>query len=47
MGGNNIFISILIPVYNEENRIKDFLLTVSNYLIEKDFSYEIMFRCYP
>ncbi len=38
----NPFISIVIPVFNEEKRIETFLSTVINYLHEKDFSYEII-----
>jgi nicotinamide riboside transporter PnuC len=38
----NIFISIVIPVFNEEKRIESFLSTVITYLLEKDFSYEIV-----
>ena len=36
------FISIVIPVFNEENRIKKFLADVIDYLKKKTFSYEII-----
>ena len=39
---DKIFLSIVIPVYNEENRIERFLVTVVRYLKKKDFSYEII-----
>ncbi len=42
MDVKNPFISIVIPVYNEENRIKSFLLSVVEYVSKKDFSYEIV-----
>ena len=35
-------ISIVIPVYNEEKRIRSFLLSVIDYLSGKDFSYEVV-----
>lgn len=35
-------ISIVIPVYNEENRIEGFLSDVIDYLQEKTFTYEII-----
>ena len=35
-------ISIVIPVYNEEKRIKVFLSNVTDYLTEKDFLYELV-----
>ena len=37
-----VFISIVIPVYNEEKRISAFLSTVISYLSTRDFSYEIV-----
>lgn len=42
MDVKNPFISIVIPVYNEENRIKSFLFSVIEYVSKKDFSYEIV-----
>ena len=36
------FISIVIPVYNEEKRIGSFLSSVINYVNKKDFSYEVV-----
>ncbi len=42
MDKSSIYISIVIPVYNEENRITIFLLSVIDYLLEKDFLYEIV-----
>lgn len=39
---DNIFISIVIPVYNEENRIQLFLSNVIDYISKKDFSYEVV-----
>ena len=38
----NIFISIVIPVYNEQDRIHSFLTSVIEYLSKKDFSHEII-----
>jgi dolichyl-phosphate beta-glucosyltransferase len=35
-------ISIVIPVYNEEKRIRSFLLSVIDYLSRKDFSCEVV-----
>ena len=37
-----IFISVVIPVYNEQNRIHSFLSSVIEYVRKKDFSYEIV-----
>jgi len=37
-----IFISIVIPVYNEQNRIHSFLSSIIEYVRKKDFSYEIV-----
>jgi len=42
MNKENIFISIVIPVFNEEKRIKLFLAQVIEYVGKKDFSYEIV-----
>lgn len=36
------FISIVIPIYNEERRIHHFLPRVIEYVRHKDFSYEIV-----
>jgi len=37
-----VFISIVIPVYNEQHRIHSFLTSIIDYLGKKDFSYEIV-----
>lgn len=42
MNKDKIFISIVIPVYNEVIRIKLFLSNVIDYLNKKDFSYEVV-----
>lgn len=42
MCANTLFISIVIPVYNEERRITLFLQSVIDYLLQKDFSYELV-----
>ena len=42
MDKDKIFISIIIPVYNEEDRIQSFLLTVTDHLKKKDFLYEMV-----
>jgi len=42
MNANNIFISIVIPVYNEEKRVQSFLFSVIEYLRGRDFSYEVI-----
>jgi dolichyl-phosphate beta-glucosyltransferase len=42
MKSDSVFISIVIPVYNEEHRIRSFLKSVIDYLGKKDFSYEIV-----
>lgn len=42
MNKNNKFISIIIPMYNEEARINKFLSYVVHYLENKTFSYEII-----
>jgi len=42
MSSNTVFISIIVPVYNEERRITVFLQSVIDYLLEKDFSYELV-----
>lgn len=42
MSPNNVFISIVVPVYNEEKRITVFLQSVIDYLLEKNFSYELV-----
>ena len=43
MDNHSIRISIVVPVYNEEHRIRSFLASVTGYLQKKDFSYEIIF----
>ncbi len=42
MKNPSILISIVIPVYNEQQRISSFLASVTEYLHHKDFSYEIV-----
>ena len=42
MGNDSSLISIVIPVYNEQHRIKSFLASVTKFLHKKDFSYEIV-----
>lgn len=42
MNDQNLYISIVIPVYNEAKRITDFLQSVIDYLSNKTFSYEIV-----
>jgi len=42
MSGTPVFISIVIPVYNEEKRIHLFLPRVIEFLRKKDFSYEMV-----
>jgi len=42
MSSNTVFISIVVPVYNEERRITLFLQSVIDYLLEKDFSCELV-----
>jgi dolichyl-phosphate beta-glucosyltransferase len=42
MDKDPIFISVVIPVYNEQNRIHSFLSSVIEYVRKKDFSYEIV-----
>jgi len=42
MKSTPVFISIVIPVYNEQHRIHSFLTSVIDYLGKKDFSYEIV-----
>jgi dolichyl-phosphate beta-glucosyltransferase len=39
---NETHLSLVIPVYNEEKRIKDSLKTIKDYLVTQDFSYEII-----
>ena len=42
MNRTPVFINIVIPVYNEQHRIHSFLASVIEYLLQKDFSYEIL-----
>ncbi len=37
-----IDLSIIIPAYNEEKRITDTLVSMSNYLLRKEYHYEIL-----
>jgi len=37
-----MWLSVIIPAYNEEKRIKNTLLEVGNYLAKQDYSYEII-----
>ncbi|MFH1644937.1 MAG: dolichyl-phosphate beta-glucosyltransferase [Candidatus Omnitrophota bacterium] len=39
---NNIYLSILIPAYNEEQNISSTLQDIYKYLATKDFTYEIL-----
>lgn len=39
---SQLYLSILIPVYNEENKIRNSLQKIINYLNGKDLSYEIV-----
>lgn len=41
MKTNNIFLSIIIPLYNEQNRI-DKLAKIYHFLNQQDFSYEVI-----
>ncbi|MBU1084355.1 MAG: dolichyl-phosphate beta-glucosyltransferase [Candidatus Omnitrophota bacterium] len=38
----NIFLSLIIPTYNEETNISDTLADVSGYLADKNFNYEVI-----
>ncbi len=38
----NYFLSIIIPVYNEEFRIKNTLENITNYFSDKNFKYELI-----
>jgi dolichyl-phosphate beta-glucosyltransferase len=40
--GNDIYLSIIIPAYNEENRLPKTLLATYSYLKEKKYTYEIL-----
>jgi len=39
---NNIFISVIIPAYNEEKRIENTLLDVKEYFLNNDLNYEVI-----
>jgi dolichyl-phosphate beta-glucosyltransferase len=39
---NNIFLSVIIPAYNEEKRISTTLLSLNSYLLSKNYLYEII-----
>lgn len=39
---NNVFLSIVIPAYNEANNIKNTLSEISGYVKEKAFGYELI-----
>ncbi len=39
---NQIFLSVIIPAYNEQNRIAPTLLDVDSWLSKQDFNYEIL-----
>jgi len=37
-----VFLSVIIPAYNEEKRISNTILDIDNYLSRQDYSYEIL-----
>lgn len=39
---DNIYLSVIIPAYNEENRIGRTLLDINRYLSKKKYSFEIL-----
>jgi dolichyl-phosphate beta-glucosyltransferase len=39
---NDIYLSVIIPAYNEEKRIKDTVLDIRNYLAKQDYPFEII-----
>lgn len=39
---HDVFLSVVIPAYNEEKRIKTTLADIKRYLLQKDFSYEVI-----
>jgi len=40
---NKIYLSVVIPVYNEESRIENCFKEIEEYFVTKDYSYEIIF----
>ena len=38
----NVYLSVIIPAYNEEGRISATLLDIDKYLEKQDYSYEIL-----
>ena len=39
---NNIYLSVIIPAYNEEERVKDTIMDIVRYLSKQDYSFEIV-----
>lgn len=39
---NNVYLSVIIPAYNEEIFIKNTLSQINNFLLTKDYNYEII-----
>ncbi len=42
MASKETFLSVVIPAYNEENRISNTLLDIDRYLSKQDYAYEIL-----